>query len=746
MAQLAGTYARAVDLRVKQLLSIAGAVAALAAFAIAVFVAVLVAAPDRSAADTPDTGFKPIVEAIAASPVISFDDEGMPVVVYSDLDPDGPVFDADGNRIPDQDGARLRVLRCSTPLCDEPPTFVTRLPQSGEDALGFVVGSDVVFSTVGSDVFKICDAAACLGALVAVSIRANTSPMATIANMIKGADGAHHLIVTDHGDDGERSWLLRCVRASCPANETVELSGRATSLSISGGGLPLVSTVSLDSSVGLLACTDAACTSDEQATAIASGRDATATWGAGGNPVVATLDSSGVVSVMHCIDQRCTGEASDGAVVVNAGNGVDGVEVVDLTFAETLASRAPAIGGIAKTADGQELAWSVSVAPCAVEGCLGGGEPAAFFAAADVALAADGTAHIARVRSGGDPADPTQHKIDHTTCDLACQCKRSLCGPQTIRDVCGFGRADVALELELAVQAGDLRLVDLGLGETPGPDADLILGTFRSEELRITAGDTVCAGNGDDRIEFIATDAASPDAPSGSGAAFGGPGDDWIDVSALDTARVFGDLGDDVIIGTPGDDALQGESGDDTIVGSGGSDALNGGPGEDRIWGGDGDDFIDGDADADRLRGGAGNDTIRGGPGDDDMNGSAGDDVLFGEGGADVVRGGTGDDEVFAGAGDDVLVNGNGGEDLVVGGEGNDGLVAGGPRPDDVQGGAGDDLVKGNGGADTLSGGPGDDVLRGGPQPDTIFGGDGEDSCFGGTEPDTFEACETVTE
>lgn len=175
---------------------------------------------------------------------------------------------------------------------------------------------------------------------------------------------------------------------------------------------------------------------------------------------------------------------------------------------------------------------------------------------------------------------------------------------------------------------GLLVTVNLNLGETPGPNDDVVLGTPGDDDIRGRAGnDTICGMGGNDFLH-------------------GNSGDDWID----------GGDGVDNIRGGQGNDVLFSGSGATVGVVS-------------RVFGGNGIDTITGGPDADDLRGGRDEDIIIGGGGDDELNGNADDDELFGGTGNDILKGGAGEnDELFGEGGNDSLDGGSGNNDSCAGG------------------------------------------------------------------------------
>lgn len=252
--------------------------------------------------------------------------------------------------------------------------------------------------------------------------------------------------------------------------------------------------------------------------------------------------------------------------------------------------------------------------------------------------------------------------------------------------------------------------VDLGAGDVPTGNDDVILGTASSDTINGLGGnDTICSLGGNDNI-------------------YGGPGDDLI----------YGGGGNDWIAGGPGADTIYGQPGGDTLNGGSGNDLLLGGPGFDVIYGNEGDDNVQGAGGNDTLYGGDGDDDMYGKPGDDIMHGGDGDDEMFGAAGDDEMYGGPGADEMQGASGDDTMA-GDADDDVLYGQLGNDDL-AGGDGDDLLFGAAGDDVLDGGAGVDDLQGAAGDDALTGGSGADTLFGGAGlddyvdgrtvEDACF----------------
>lgn len=247
---------------------------------------------------------------------------------------------------------------------------------------------------------------------------------------------------------------------------------------------------------------------------------------------------------------------------------------------------------------------------------------------------------------------------------------------------------------------GSTVTVDLAVGDSATPDADVILGTPGVDTINGLGGDDIiCALGGNDNV-------------------YGGPGNDTI----------YGGGGNDWIAGGPGADTIFGQIGGDTINGGGDNDVLLGGPGFDVLYGNDGDD---------NVQGAGGNDTMYGGAGDDDMYGKPGDDIMHGGPGADEMYGAAGDDTMNGDGGDD-QIQGAAGDDTLDGGDGND-ILWGQGGGDTLRGQDGDDTMYGAGGNDDLDGGIGADNLQGASGDDRLTGGAGADSLFGGPGNDLFE-------
>jgi Ca2+-binding RTX toxin-like protein len=95
-------------------------------------------------------------------------------------------------------------------------------------------------------------------------------------------------------------------------------------------------------------------------------------------------------------------------------------------------------------------------------------------------------------------------------------------------------------------------IIDLGAGNSPTGNNDLVLGTTGGDSVDSLGGnDCVLGGGGNDRRFFL-----------------------FIPIPGL-----AGGPGDDVILGGPGNDALGGGDGDDTLIGGGGTDFCYGGAG-----------------------------------------------------------------------------------------------------------------------------------------------------------------------
>ena len=253
-------------------------------------------------------------------------------------------------------------------------------------------------------------------------------------------------------------------------------------------------------------------------------------------------------------------------------------------------------------------------------------------------------------------------------------------------DISGVNITCPALECN-----GQAITVNIGNGQSPTAQADVILGTSGADIINGLAGnDTICGLGGNDIIS-------------------GGTGNDWVDAGAgNDTIR--GNSGEDVLFGDDGDDTIRGGSDGDEIFGEAGDDTLLGQGGEDTIDGGDG---------VDDNNGGGGRDTLLAGSGATVGTGK----LVFGGSGIDTIIGGPDADDLRGGNGNDII-DGLGGDDFITGGLG----------LDVIDGGAGADMILGNNARDTLSGGSGNDVIEGGSQSDTLNGGGGVDTLIGGAE------------
>lgn len=249
------------------------------------------------------------------------------------------------------------------------------------------------------------------------------------------------------------------------------------------------------------------------------------------------------------------------------------------------------------------------------------------------------------------------------------------------------------------------------------------------------AGDTLQAGDGDDRIES-AGDNDHID---------GGAGNDELRLNlSLVTEDILLSLADpSQPQNLPGGGVVKNVEALQLIAGSG-NDTIVGGTGSNLVYAGAGDDVLDAGTGGGRLFGQAGNDQLRAMQAAAELQGGEGDDVL--ELGP---QGGTAD----GGAGNDQLLGGSGAADMLSGGDGNDHLDVG------VGGGfafgaAGDDVVLAQAveseGADpaaiVLNGGMGNDRLsvagrsrgtvrlEGGGGVDFLSGSDGNDELIDGDD------------
>ncbi|MDW3175877.1 MAG: PKD domain-containing protein [Acidimicrobiia bacterium] len=318
--------------------------------------------------------------------------------------------------------------------------------------------------------------------------------------------------------------------------------------------------------------------------------------------------------------------------------------------------------------------------------------------------------------------------------------------PQSTAIAEHFGRSATGWTIALnPVRCDGLAItVDIGAGEIPTNDADVILGTPGADVISgLGGGDTICGLGGDDTIA----------GNGGDDVIFGGDGADTI-YGGADNDTVHGGADNDSVQGNDGVDVLNGDAGEDTLSGNDGDDTLNGGADNDTLYGVAGVDTINGDGGADTILGGVNDDIINGGDGDDLISGNAGadtingdadNDTLYGSTEGDTINGGPGLDIILGGTGDDII-DGGADRDLISGNE-NDDTISGGGGDDDLFGVDGADTINGDGGVDLILGGNGDDIINGGTENDllsgnadhdTIDGGDGDDEIYGVTGNDTL--------
>jgi Ca2+-binding RTX toxin-like protein len=153
--------------------------------------------------------------------------------------------------------------------------------------------------------------------------------------------------------------------------------------------------------------------------------------------------------------------------------------------------------------------------------------------------------------------------------------------------------------------------VDLGLGQHPTGQDDVILGTNGDDVIfGFRGNDTICGGGGFDVIQ----------GGGGDDTIDGGTGADIVsynsspkgvtvslaDLGPQDTGSATGTdtlSGFDALTGSAFDDTLTGDDNGNFIRARRGDDTVDGGPGQDPITGRLGQDFCDGGADAEWARG-----------------------------------------------------------------------------------------------------------------------------------------------
>ncbi|HZF96319.1 MAG TPA: M10 family metallopeptidase C-terminal domain-containing protein, partial [Allosphingosinicella sp.] len=283
----------------------------------------------------------------------------------------------------------------------------------------------------------------------------------------------------------------------------------------------------------------------------------------------------------------------------------------------------------------------------------------------------------------------------------------------------------------------------LGANVTGTEGADLLEGTFRSEDMIGLGGDDVLRGSaGADRLDGgagldEADYSASPegvtiDLVTGLGAGGHAEGDRLISIERV-TGSAYGDR----------------------IVAGADANRIDGGAGADTMEGGEGDDlyFVDDAGDAVVERANAGTDEVRtslssyalaanverltgtSGAGQS-LTGNALDNAIAGGSGNDVIDGGAGADRMAGGGGDDVYIVDHPGDTVVEeAGQGTDevrtALASWSIASTHVEiltgTSANGQALTGNGAANVIQGAAGDDVLDGGAGGDTMRGGQGND-------------------
>jgi Ca2+-binding RTX toxin-like protein len=131
-----------------------------------------------------------------------------------------------------------------------------------------------------------------------------------------------------------------------------------------------------------------------------------------------------------------------------------------------------------------------------------------------------------------------------------------------------------------------------------------------------------------------------------------GAGDDLVEVAPNVRVNI-------VVDGGSGDDSITTGAGNDRIDGGAGNDTISSGDGRDDVFGNTGNDTVDAGAGDDVVHGGDGNDTITAGTGTNFIEGGAGDDVIVASQGQNMVSAGTGNDRVTSG-GDNSVYLGSG--------------------------------------------------------------------------------------
>ncbi len=263
-------------------------------------------------------------------------------------------------------------------------------------------------------------------------------------------------------------------------------------------------------------------------------------------------------------------------------------------------------------------------------------------------------------------------------------------------------------------------------------NAETIIGSFRSDEIRALAGnDTLDGGDGDDYI-------------------YAGLGDDTINGGGgLDTVFFSGSITSYVITSPEGGGLLvSGPDGVDTLTNVEHISFDDG-----RFIVASGFRYWEGSNNAETIIGSFRSDEIRALGGNDLLSGGDGDDYIYAGTGNDTIDGGAGLDTVFFSGSitSYVITSPQGGGLLVSGPDGVDTLtnvehisfddgrfiVASGYRywegsnnAETIIGSVRSDEIRALGGNDLLSGGDGDDYIYAGTGNDTVDGGNGQDTVF----------------
>ena len=289
--------------------------------------------------------------------------------------------------------SRSYLTRCDDVGCTTAKSNAVRTTQtrSGLSVVMSDTGLPIIASTSSADdsrlVISTCDTPSCLSS---TSTTVNSGSFSGIQPaMLIGADG---LPIVAHLAGGDPA-ITHCENSTCSASTTTVIdltdASDAPDIAIGPSGFPIL-TVSRPDSLGLITCTDAACTATSALRTIAQASIGIATLGlepalaigASGTPVIAHRglldDGSTMLFVTICADTTCATATT--SALANGGLGLDLVIGVD---------RNPVITHIDPTTG------TLHITTCATPSCTSADTDDTGLAASTTAAMIDATGNLA---------------------------------------------------------------------------------------------------------------------------------------------------------------------------------------------------------------------------------------------------------------------------------------------------------------------------------------------------------------